>query len=248
MNRQGHTLEAAQGRLWCLPKNFRLKKGQKVTKPLLKANAAVANATLAFDDDLVLVPKHAFRTHDGKDLNKLTWCYFEHVKSNEIISLADIEIPPQRTAAEKKATSAHRDYALARLSRKVENGSAIAKDDIVIDRDWKTSENITVISNYNEGKKFKDPEVLTFASFPDKSPSNVIATDCDTTGGSSGAEVFVRRNGRAKLIGLASGDAGHAPDGAPLDLGNHSTVITQFDESVFDVYNAIRARSQQHSR
>lgn len=254
-SRQGQTLEAAQGRLWCLPPTFRLPKGQKITKAFLKKNAAVANATVAFDDDLVLVPTHAFRTYNGKTANKISSCYFEHIKSNELIQFADLEIPEQRIALQDKASSSHRDYALARLTRKVENGSAIPKEDILVDLHINRNEDLTVISNYNEGKKFSDPEVLTFASckrygrysFPDKSPSNAIATNCDTKDGSSGAQVYVRRDGRAKLIGLASGDAGHGADGEPLDLREHATIISQFDNSIFDAYDAIRARSGRRS-
>lgn len=239
-------MEAAQARLWCLDKSVRLPSGKIPTKAQLKGNF-VSNATIAFEDDMAVVNRHMFLNDDGKPNHQLSRCYIEHIKSAQIIPLTDIEYPALGTG---KMQGFHRDFAVVRLGRKLENGSALREEDILIDSSPDIKEQVTVVSNYGLNMKSGNVEALTMTNchryglytLDGGVQSNVFATDCDSGHGSSGAQAYLRRKDGPKWFGIVSGETKKVKEGGAFSGATLSTGITKFDETIFAIADKMRSR------
>lgn len=246
-------IEAAQGRIWCVD-TFKAKPGQVPTREQLKGNF-VANATLAFDDDMAIVSRHMFIKANGKPNHSLSDCFFEHIASGSISPIKDVEYNRLISTTDKVAHS-HQDFAVIKLNKKMQNGSAIKDEDILIDWDPDLDEKLTVVSNFAANNKSGRSDLaltitrcLRYAvgRLANKSATSVFATDCDTGGGSSAAQAYLFRNNAFKIIGIVTGEVKKAPEGGRFNPSTLSTGVVQFDRSIFELAEKIRGRSVQGS-
>ena len=241
-------LEAAQARIWCSDR-LKLKPGQVPTKQQFQGGW-VSNATIAFQDDLAIVNRHNFLEPNGSRSTKTSFCFIEHIKTSEFIPIVDVEYPPQPNAS--KNMRPHRDFAVVRLGRKLENGTAVRSEDIIIDKQRDPNANVTVVSNYAKNNKTgRSNEAMTITTckrkgmfgLADGSMSNVTTTDCDTGLGSSGAQAYLTIGRQKKLFGIVSGETKLDKEGGAYNSDRLQTSIVQFDSTLFESVEKIRARS-----
>lgn len=244
-------VEAAQVRMYCLSPPLR---GNAAINPTLADISAkeqrISNGTMAFDDDVAIVPRHVFRKKDGSPGASPKNCYIEHVRTGQIIPVVDAEWPPVPPNSDL-TNHRDRDFAVVRLSRKLPLGSHLNKEDIHLDFARNLNTNIQVISNYGDvpGNKFKD-DALTitnckrfgYYSFASNATSNIAGTNCDTGPGSSGSGAYMSVDSRPKMFGLVSGDITDAPPGGTFNFSKLSTLVVNFDQSLFEAYDRLAAR------
>lgn len=243
-------IEAAQIRFYCPVKPLRIK--GPPTRAMLIDSSVIGNGTLAFDDDIAIVPRHTFVDRNGQQTIKPQECYVEHIATGEIVRVSDGEWPPYQAGIDSGAYR-DRDFAVLKLGRKVRANSHINKDQIHIDFSRSLAAKIQIVSNFAEMKHGKhDDLALTitncqrygFYRFQSRAESNAAATDCDTGGGSSGSGAYLSVESRPKLIGLVSGEITKSPAGGEFNAANLSTIISQFDQSLFDAYDRLKSRQQ----
>lgn len=81
-------IENAQARCYCVDTAMFNNPAKPPTRDqLIQANAGKGNATIAFEDDVAIVPRHFFLKKDGLPDYKPTNCFIEHVKTGEIIQV-----------------------------------------------------------------------------------------------------------------------------------------------------------------
>ncbi|MBX3020886.1 MAG: hypothetical protein KF799_04355 [Bdellovibrionales bacterium] len=243
-------IEKAQGRVYCIdkPSNKKNTLPQISKADILKQKPIVANATIALENDVIILNRHIFIESDGRTIAKFENCYFEHIFSGQIIPLVDAEFPPL-LASKHPRDRGHRDFAVARLKTKPKDSSAIPKDMIVIDGGPDFSAPIKVISNYAMNTKNRESLTMTTCKrygiydLSSGAQSTNIGTDCDTGGGSSGAQAYIEVGGEPKLFGIVSGELKKVPERGSFDPQKLSTSITMFDESLFESYQRLKGRS-----
>ncbi|MBX3020885.1 MAG: hypothetical protein KF799_04350 [Bdellovibrionales bacterium] len=243
-NSDASNLEKAQGRAYCVKKPF--PKGIVPTLAQIDSvGAVVSNAVVAFEDDMIIVNRHKFIKPDGGSKAKLQNCYFEHIASGEIIPLVDAEYTKQLPG---KANSEHQDYAIVRLKTKPKGAHAIPEDMIIVDNEDDLSKPVTIISNYATNLSNRNSLTMTTCKrygrygLTTGTASSIMATDCDTGDGSSGAQAYIEVNGRPKLFGIISGDIKSIPEGGSFDPNKLSTAISTFDNTLFESYQRLKQR------
>lgn len=245
-------LEGAQARVYCLGSRL---KGNASKTPrrddLLSAKPTICNATVAFDDDVAIVPRHLFLDDKGNQIASPKNCYLEQASTGKIVQLTSGEWPPLEPGSDS-AKIDHHDFAVVKLSQKLSIGSRIGRDDIHIAKDRSGRPNVQIISNYGriEGSSLNNFALtitncsrFLFYKAKDQTSTNAAATDCDTGAGSSGSGAYFSVESRPKMFGLVSGDVKIAPQGGSFNPGTLSTIVTQFDESLFEAYDRLNAKS-----
>lgn len=244
-------LESAQGRIWCYKKA--LEKGKVPTRQELDRGGNFAgNATIAFEKDMAIVNRHNFvDAQDSSKTAKVTNCYFEHIKSGEIVQMMDAEFAP--LTSKDPTDEINLDFAVVKLNTKIDSATPVMKEDILIETNEDLSAPIKVVSNYAHNNKDGNKYALTITSctragrydLPSGNLSNTYATDCDTGEGTSGATATLELNGQPKVFGIVSGETKKIPEGqidVPMDPFALSTAITRFDSSIFDLYERLKNR------
>lgn len=246
-----HSLEAAQGRLYCPARLLKLKDGKLADRSQL-IGSSVSNATIAFEDDIALVNRHMFiRKEDGKQYRNPKNCYVEHIPTGTFSAIVDSEWPAY--IENSRNMFSHRDFALVRFGKRLNKGSALKDDTFLIEENPDIREKITVVSNYAENRA--NPESLTITScqrfglykLADGSQSNVYGTDCDTGHGSSGGQAYLERDHASKMIGIVCGEVKKVPEGGQWNSKQLTTDITKFDSTLFEAAEALRSRQKQQN-
>lgn len=158
--------ERAQGRILCVPK---VPKGSTPNKAaILKQRYQVANAFLAFEDDVAIVNRHNFMDERGRETFKVTNCFFEHMESGDLVRFVKAESTPQPTTG-KSADINNEDVAVVELERvpgfgTPQVGKSIPVEDIEIDADL-GGRSLQVVSNFaNNLPTGLAPDAKTFTS------------------------------------------------------------------------------------
>lgn len=208
----GANVEAAQGRLWChkrgpKPSGDRIAKSELSTK-----RYEVSNATLAFEDGIAIVSRHSFVDEYGKMDTEFNDCFVEHIKSGEMIRIQDGVFPPMKTG---NTSFQYQDFAVVRLSSAPSGGIPIKQEDMAISSGITPNDRLKVVSNYATNNKNGKRDMLTMTTCKSYGRYKmngvrvpVHGTDCDTGAGSSGAQVYVDRDG-PKFAGIVAVGAGH---------------------------------------
>ncbi|MBX3023097.1 MAG: hypothetical protein KF799_15585 [Bdellovibrionales bacterium] len=243
-----NNIENAQGRAYCLNKPLSSKAGDIPSKEdILKERPFIANATIAFEGDMVIVNRHMFLKDDGSRFAKIENCFFEHIASGQMVPMIDVEYP-KMLAGKDPHDSGHRDVAIARLKFKPKNAAAVTKDMMTIDTNEDFSQPIKVISNYATNTKNRNSLTMTTCkrygvyNLSSGQPSTKVGTDCDTGDGSSGAQAYIEVQGQPKLFGIVSGHIVRKSEKGSFDAHKLSTVVTTFDESLFESYERLKER------
>lgn len=241
-------IENAQARSYCLTRPYT---GKGVpNKAYLTSHARMtSNATLAFEGDMAIVNRHLFIDRKAHQLSNIKNCFLEHLASGEIVPMIDVEYP----AFDPKGgeTYSHRDFAVVKLAHIPHEASFLRTEDILIDNVKQAEVPIKVVSNYannNSGGRGKEALTMTNCtrfgqySLPNGEGSNTFGTDCDTGEGSSGAQAYLNVDGSPKLFGIVEGELVKVPQGGKFDPAKLSTMITAFDQTLFDSFERLKSR------
>lgn len=240
-------IEKAQARLNCPLKPLSLQGGKLSDKNQL-IGAAVANATIAFEDDMALVNRHDFIKEDGRPSRNFRSCYIEHIPSGTFIPIVDAQWPAYKDRS--KNMFEHHDIAVVRFKQKLPKGTALNDGTFLIENNPNIREKVTVVSNFAENLPNRRSLTITSCNrfglykLANDSQSNIYGTNCDTGQGSSGGQVYVERNGSPKMIGIVSSEVKTNPEGGAWDSKRLSTGIIKFDSTLFETVESMRARQQ----
>lgn len=241
-------IEKAQARSCCFERPF-AGTGIPTKKYITSHGRVTSNATLAFEGDMAIVNRHLFIDKKGHQVANVKNCYLEHIASGEIVQMTDVEYPTFDPKA--AGTFSHQDFAVVKLAHTPKGASFLKREDIFIDKEKLANAQIKVVSNYAANNtQGRGNEALTMTncsrfarySLGTGEGSNSFATDCDTGKGSSGAQAYLQINQSPKFFGIVQGEYTKVPEGGKYDPLKLTTMITAFDQTLFESFERLKSR------
>lgn len=252
-------LEDTQGRIWCFSKS-KLPPTNSPTESYAKKNwYSIANASLAFEGNIVLLNKHAFFDDHDKIETPPENCFFEHLATGEFIrGTKDLAYPFVRETLEHRDLNrTENDVALWRIERAPSKPdlTVLREKDLLIDWEPPYYTPLIVVSNYAENApkdKFDKTVTNCFARHPMVDKHGFLAyefkSDCNTGKGSSGSLVFTDDGGPRKLVGMVRGESTRKKPGSGYDVDKLQTSIVRFQKNILDLYDQLKKLSQTSER
>lgn len=155
------SLESVQGRFWCQVLGNPPPEGYLPTKSELTNNYNVENATVAFEDNVILLNRHMFLDPNGQTKAKPENCFFEHISSGKLYRASpNVANKPLNYQDGKVVDVREDDIALVRLSKRIPGVSPIQAKDMVIDSPHPNGTPLTVVSNYAQNSPTGNPKLL----------------------------------------------------------------------------------------
>ena len=158
----GIDLEGIQGRFWCLKKNRPpIRPNETPAKARFFKDYRWGNATVVFNDDVVLLNRHMFTDENGQTKSGSENCFFEHIASGSIIRASkNVEFPPHVWHDGKIENKAYDDTAVVKLAKFVPNVRPLQIKDMAINVSTESAD-LIIVSNYAENSPFKSKKALT---------------------------------------------------------------------------------------
>ena len=241
-------LEGNQGLIWCR-KNGLDTPSKDPTKVALLGYYAFANATMVFENNIILVNRHNFVSEDGAVKYKPTSCYYQYIQTGQLVKLTSKIAFPNYTPDGKHISYLNGDIALARLQEKIIFSTPLQLGDMIVSAPRSYQPDLTIIANAANNNKNGDSLSQTIAHCKWKTSLNIgenttrlVATNCATGLGSSGSQVYVIDSTvHPKLFGVVAGEIKDNAEGSgyvPLKL---STIIETFDDSLPALYVKLKS-------
>jgi hypothetical protein len=257
--------ESIQGRVWCVTENESARFKGIPSKSELKAAKArsgnVGNATLHFEDDVVVVNRHLFVEMDGAPKFKPENCFFEHIVSEEIIAgtkyVSYLPYSPHSNGQPDYVGYYSTDVAVWRLSKKPDASVKLIDRTRYVMDEKKEIKTLSVAANYADnfrprGSRSIQKESLTISScesienvYQYGRPTTIVYTNCNTGLGTSGALVYSSEGGTRKPVGIVVSHHNDRGPGTGYVKNEQDTLVMRFDSRLLELYRNLPQNGKQ---